>query len=134
MSSKAKSRSILVVDDEPSVLLTYRMILEQQGFEVVPAASSEQAKKVIQERDIDLLLCDLSLEERHSGFEVIEFARRHQPAMRSVLLTGYATKDVSDRAEQDGVAVLFKPIDIEEFLRTISAQLRMKHEQTKKTG
>ena len=125
---------ILVVDDEPSVLLTYRMILEQQGYEVRVAASSAEAKKSIEQEDIDLLLCDLSLEERHTGFEVIEYARKRQPGACSVLLTGYATKDVSDQAEQEGIAVLFKPIDIQEFLGTVSAQLRKRHEQSKKTG
>ena len=125
---------ILVVDDEPSVLLTYRMILEQQGYDVRVAASSAEAKKSIEQEDIDLLLCDLSLEERHTGFEVIEYARKRQPGACSVLLTGYATKDVSDQAEQEGIAVLFKPIDIQEFLSTVGAQLRKRHEQSKKTG
>jgi DNA-binding NtrC family response regulator len=135
MKAKATQRGrILVVDDEPSVLLTYRMILEQQGYEVLVAASSAEARKTIEKENIDLLLCDLSLEERHTGFEVIEYARKRQPGASSVLLTGYASKDVSDQAEQGGVAVLFKPIDIEEFLSTISAQLRKRHEQNKKTG
>lgn len=134
MKAKPQRSRILVVDDEPSVLLTYRLILEQQGYEVLAAASSVEAKKAIEQETIDLLLCDLSLEERHTGFEVIEYARKHQPGTISVLLTGYASKDVSEQAEQGGVAVLFKPIDIEEFLSTISAQLRKRHEQTKKTG
>ncbi len=134
MKANPQRSRILVVDDEPSVLLTYRMILEQKGYDVLAAASSVEARQAIEKEQIDLLLCDLSLEERHTGFEVIEYARKRQPETISVLLTGYASKDVSDQAEQGGVAVLFKPIDIEEFLGTISAQLRKRHEQTKKTG
>ncbi len=134
MKANPQRSRILVVDDEPSVLLTYRMILEQKGYDVLAAASSVEARQAIAKEQIDLLLCDLSLEERHTGFEVIEYARKRQPETISVLLTGYASKDVSDQAEQGGVAVLFKPIDIEEFLGTISAQLRKRHEQTKKTG
>lgn len=134
MKAQPQRSRILVVDDEPSVLLTYRMILEQQGYEVLVAASSVEARKTIENENIDLLLCDLSLEERHTGFEVIEFARKRQPQTVSLLLTGYASKDVSDQAEQGGVEVLFKPIDIAEFLSTISAQLRKRHEQNKKTG
>ncbi len=134
MKTNPQREAILVVDDEPAVLLTYRMILDQQGYDVITAASSTEAKQAIQDRSIDLLLCDLSLEERHTGFEVIDFARERQPAMPSVLLTGYASKDVSDRAEESGVAVLFKPIDIDEFLSTISAQLRKHHEQNKEIG
>ena len=134
MKAKPQRSRILVVDDEPSVLLTYRLILEQQGYDVLAAASSVEARKAIETENIDLLLCDLSLEERHTGFEVIEFARKRQPNAISVLLTGYASKDISDQAEEGGVAVLFKPIDIEEFLSTISAQLRKRHEPSKKTG
>ncbi len=134
MKPKPQRGRILVVDDEPSVLLTYKLILEQQGYEVLAAASSIEAKKAIEQEGIDLLLCDLSLEERHTGFEVIEFARQRQPGSISVLLTGYASRDISEQAEEGGVAVLFKPIDIEEFLGTISAQLRKRHEQSKKTG
>lgn len=135
MKAKLPRQTVLVVDDEPAVLLTYRMILEQKGYLVLTAASSVEAIRAIQEHPIGLLLCDLSLEEQHTGFEVIDFIRRHQPDARSVLLTGYAGKDVSDQAEKNGVAVLFKPIDIHEFLGAIDAQLRKGHGQNnKKTG
>ena len=134
MRPKLKASTVLVVDDEPSVLLTYRMILDQQGYSVLTAASSADAIKAIKEHPVDLLLCDLSLEDQHSGFEVIDYARKHRARTRSVLLTGYASKDISDRAEENGVAVLFKPIDIQEFLSTIKAQLRITDEQNKKTG
>ena len=120
---------ILVVDDEPSVLATYQMILQQKGYEPVAAVSSGEARAAIDSEQLDLLLCDLSLEEKHTGFEVIEYARRVQPRLPSVLLTGYATKDIAEKAAQHGIVVLFKPIDIEEFLGTIAAQLRSAYEQ-----
>ena len=125
---------ILVVDDEPSVLITYRMILERKGYEVVPAASADEAHRLLESSHLDLLLCDLSLEKQDSGFAVIEYARRRQPGLPSLLLTGYASKDVSDRAQRDHVCVLFKPIDIQEFLDTISSKLRNAHDQAKASG
>jgi len=134
MKAKAKRHTVLVVDDEPAVLLTYRMILDQQDYQVLTAGSSAEAMQALGEHPVDLLLCDLSLEEQQSGFEVIDFARRQRPLVRSVLLTGYASKDVSDRAEKSGVSVLFKPTDIQEFLATIKAQLRISDEQNKKIG
>lgn len=125
---------ILVVDDEPSVLTTYRMILEQKGYEVLPATSSKEARHALDSEKLDLLLCDLSLEKQDSGFAVIEYARQCRPGLPSLLLTGYASNDVSERAQRDGISVLFKPIDIEEFLETISAHLRKAHEQSKASG
>src|SRR5215813_5623185 len=120
---------ILVVDDEPNVLITYRLILQQRGYEVSAAVSSEEARKVLGEQSIDLLLCDLSLEKQENGFDVIEFARQRHAAMPAVLLTGYATPEANDRAQELGIPVLFKPIDINELLQTISTLLKENYEQ-----
>ena len=125
---------ILVVDDEPHVLLTYRLILQQQGYEVSAAISADEARTMLLERKIDLLLCDLSLERQENGFDVIEFARQKDPHMPAVLLTGYATQDANLRAEESGIPVLFKPIDIKELLQTITELLRDVHEERKAAG
>jgi DNA-binding NtrC family response regulator len=130
---KRKS-NILVVDDEPNVLLTYRLILQQQGYAVCAALSSEEARKAISEEKIDMLLCDLSLEKQESGFDVIAFARQHSPDLPTVLLTGYATPEANDRAQQLGIPVLFKPIDIKELLDTISSLLKENYEHHEAAG
>jgi DNA-binding NtrC family response regulator len=115
---------VLVVDDEASVLLTYRLILERQGYEVVACGTSVQAIAAIAERPFDVVLCDYSLEEQHTGFEVITAARKHDPGVPAALLTGYATKEATDEAASRGIGIMFKPIEIEEFLATTSNMLR----------
>lgn len=128
MKPRAQNLKVLVVDDEASVLMTYRLILEQQGYEVVAAATSREAIDAVKARDFDLLLCDFSLEQQHSGFEVIEVARKKNPHVPCVLLTGYATLETADQAKQNGIEVLYKPIDIAEFLNTTAQLTRVKHE------
>ena len=54
--------------------------------------------------------------------------------MPAVLLTGYATPEANDRAEELAIPVLFKPIDINELLQTISTLLRETYEQDEATG
>lgn len=125
---------ILVVDDEPNVLVTYRLILQQQGYEVSAAISSEEAREALAKQPIDLLLCDLSLEGRENGFDVIDFGRKKNPRLPTVLLTGYATPEANDHAAEMGVPVLFKPIDIKELLETISSLLREDYEQHEAAG
>ncbi len=115
-----KKKEILVVDDEPNVLATYRLILQQQGFAVNAAISSEEARRCIDKVAIDLLLCDLSLEKQESGFDVIEYLRAKHATVPAVLLTGYATQDASEWAEKRGIPVLYKPIDIQQLLETIN--------------
>ncbi|HEY3928109.1 MAG TPA: response regulator [Candidatus Koribacter sp.] len=115
---------ILVVDDEPNVLVTYRLILQQQGYTVSAAITSEEARNILQQDGVDLLLCDLSLEKQQSGFDVIQFGRNRSPGLHCVLLTGYASVEANERAEQENIPVLFKPIDIQQLLQVIADFLR----------
>jgi len=125
---------VLVVDDEASVLLTYRLILEQQGYEVMACGTSREAIAAIEKQPFDVVLCDYSLEEQHTGFEVISAARKRNPEMPAALLTGYATKDTADEASSQSIGIMFKPIEIDEFLATTSNMLRRKNESNQKVG
>jgi len=125
---------ILVVDDEASVLVTYQLILEQQGYQVSACATSVDAISVLRRQDFDLVLCDYSLEEQHTGFEVIAEARRRRPEVPAALLTGYATKETADEASGQNIGIMFKPIEIEEFLATTSKMLRRDHEPEQERG
>jgi DNA-binding NtrC family response regulator len=125
---------ILVVDDEASVLITYRLILEQEGYKVTACATSVEAIRVLREQNFDLILCDYSLEEQHTGFEVIVEARRRKPEIPAALLTGYATKETADEACSQNIGIMFKPIEIEEFLATTSKMLRRDHEPDQESG
>lgn len=110
---------ILIVDDHRSILLTYTLILQQQGHEVVGAPSCEVAEKHLDRGKFDLMLCDLGLGDGQCGFDVIDFGRRRNPGMRTVLLTGYGDSDVDREAERRGVPVLYKPVPVTELLDTL---------------
>ncbi|HEY1525884.1 MAG TPA: response regulator [Candidatus Angelobacter sp.] len=133
MSADRKYR-VLVVDDEAAVLLTYRLILERQGYEVVACGTSVQAIAAVQKERFDVVLCDYSLEEQHTGFEVISAARKLDHEVPAALLTGYATKETADEAASRGIGVMFKPIEIEEFLATTSTMVRRDNEPKQEGG
>jgi len=125
---------VLVVDDEAAVLLTYKLILEQQGYEVTACGTSREAITAIDKQRFDVVLCDYSLEEQHTGFEVITAARKRNPEVPAALLTGYATKETADEASTQGIGIMFKPIEIDEFLATTSNMLRRENESKQKSG
>lgn len=133
MTAERKYR-VLVVDDEAAVLLTYQLILERQGYEVVACGTSRQAIAAIASQHFDIVLCDYSLEEQHTGFEVITAARKRDATIPAALLTGYATKETADEATGQGIGVMFKPIEIEEFLATTSNMLRKNNEPKQQEG
>jgi DNA-binding NtrC family response regulator len=133
MSVSRKYR-ILVVDDEASVLITYRLILERQGYDVVACRTWREAVAAIARQDFDGVLCDYSLEERHTGYEVIREARKRDATLPAALLTGYATQETADEARSENIGIMFKPIEIEEFLDTTSRMLRRSYEPNPQAG
>ena len=130
MAFDAGKYRVLVVDDEPAVLYTYRLILEQEGYVTVAVASAREALERLAAEDFHLLLCDYSLEEKRTGFEVINAARQKNPTVPCLLLTGYANQGTITEAEKADVTVLFKPIDMDEFLSTIPSKLKEAYETT----
>ena len=132
--AKGKKPEVLVVEDEASVLLTYRLLLEEQGYKVFPALSSQEAEALLDKRGFDLVLCDLSLEQNHTGFEVFERVRKRHAGVPCVMLTGYANRETTERAERAGITVFFKPIELDGFLQTLKTILRNSHGKPAETG
>jgi DNA-binding NtrC family response regulator len=132
MSAKfdTKKYRIMVVDDEPSVLFTYRLLLQQQGYQVIAVPTCQEALEKLRSEHVHLVLSDYALEERHTGFEIFDAARQKLANTPCILLTGYANREAVDRAESQGITVVFKPTDMDELLATIPQKLREFYEQT----
>ena len=75
-------RSVLVVDDEPNIVLSLEFLMKQAGFEVRVARDGEQALKALAERAPDLILLDL-MTPGIDGYEVCQKVRGN-PATRGV--------------------------------------------------
>jgi DNA-binding NtrC family response regulator len=118
-----KKKHILIVDDEPTLLMSYRLILEMQGYESSSALNAVEAKTILASDKIDLLICDLTLGPGQSGTAVIEYARSISPEMPCALATGYNTQELEEWARQYGATLLQKPIPIHRFLQTIAQLL-----------
>lgn len=65
---------VLVVDDEPNIVLSLEFLMQQAGFEVVTAVDGESALTRVAEAPPDLVLLDISLPGM-SGFDVLERLR-----------------------------------------------------------
>jgi len=65
---------VLVVDDEPNIVLSLEFLMQQAGFEVMTAADGERALEQVAQQPPDLVLLDISLPGL-SGFEVLEQLR-----------------------------------------------------------
>lgn len=114
---------ILVVDDEPGIRTILGGVLESAGYKVDAVASGEEALAALDGSEYDLLLVDLQLTGM-DGLGVIDAAKRQQPQLATVILTGFATVDSAIAALHRGVDdYLVKPARPEAIRNAVSRAL-----------
>ena len=105
---------ILIVDDDPSLALLFRLLFERHGCEVHSCSSAESAIEALQTFPPDALLCDLHV-QAESGIEVAQAVRASFPACRIVLMSGADVRQVENLVDPS-MQVLQKPIGAREVL------------------
>jgi CheY-like chemotaxis protein len=113
---------VLLVDDEQQVRDLFQEVLEEAGFQVLPAGSGEAALVLAADRPapVDLLITDVIMPGM-SGFELIAALRASQPGLRTMVLTGYPEQQSPDGAAPD--AYLTKPIKPSALVHEVRAAL-----------
>ena len=101
---------VLVVDDEPVVVDAIRMVLGAIGLNVARASNAEAALAHPALDSCRLALVDVML-PGPSGLDLLELLRRRRPDLPIVLITGYATPAIAERAREANAAFLAKPFD-----------------------
>ena len=109
---------ILVVDDEPLVLVTIERILSRLGAEVILVGTVEDALKAM-DLGVDLIITDVKLGEG-SGVEVARAAATRHPAPPVIAISGYAEGAVGLELGKAGVtAFVEKPFTAEDLLEVV---------------
>ncbi len=103
--------SVLVVDDEPGIAMLCKRVLTRAGYLAAALADPREAMDWLKRNKVDLLLVDIRMPEV-DGFEVIAHARRLQPDLAVLVMTGFGTLDTAIRALRQGVdGLLLKPFE-----------------------
>jgi DNA-binding response OmpR family regulator len=111
---------LLVEDDDPVRDLIGRA-LRANGFEVVAAASGEEALDLEPTRHVDLLLSDVMLPNQN-GFEVASQIRRRSPHIPVIFMSGYYDQAVAEAAQLDiSSTILQKPFAVADLLAHLRA-------------
>lgn len=81
-------KKILIVDDEPNIVISLEFLMKKEGFEVAVAADGDEALSRAAAFSPDLILLDVMMPKK-SGFEVCEALRADpaQAALKIVMLT-----------------------------------------------
>jgi DNA-binding NtrC family response regulator len=116
---------ILLADDEPNVLLTLKLVLESDGYEVVTADSAATAIALMnQPRRFDAILTDLNMEKEDIGLDVAREAAKLLPRPAIFIITGFASIENARAALKIQVEhFATKPIDLNDLMLTLNRLL-----------
>jgi len=110
---------VLVIDDERSVRMGMRVLLEELGCHYVDAASVQEATRAAVACPPDVILADMRLRNGESGLAAIASIVAAVGATPSVLITGDTAPDRLQEATRAGIKLLHKPVS----LPTLQAEL-----------
>jgi len=114
--------SLLIVDDEPNVLLTLKLVLEEDGYQISTAGSFAEAEKLmVAPARFDAILTDLWMEKEDIGLELARSASKLKPRPIIVIFTGYGSASNARAALSVPVDYFaLKPLDVDELKRVLN--------------
>lgn len=118
-----KSKTILVVDDEPDILMTVSFRLKKAGYEVIVAKDGNEAIKKAKECNPDMIILDLRLPEK-DGFEVfqeikLEESLKDKPIVFLTASSGPEIKGKIDSIRHDGF--MTKPFEAAVLIKKVKS-------------
>ena len=107
---------ILIVDDEPRILLLLQSLLKANGYEVVSARDGASALDIVRKGEIDITITDLRMSPM-DGMTLFKEIKSLVPGMPVILLTAYATVDTAVEAMKSGIFdYLTKPFKVDDMV------------------
>lgn len=119
------TKKILIVDDEPNIVISLEFLMKKEGFEVAVAVDGEEAIAKVDSFRPDLVLLDVMMPKK-SGFEVCE-ALRADPAKAGLLVVMLTAKgretEVAKGLAIGADAYVTKPFSTKDLVAKVKAML-----------
>jgi len=120
------NRTILVVDDDKSILRTFTRILQKQDYKVDTAETGKEAIEKAESKYYDLALVDIRLPDT-DGTELLARLKRQLKNTIKIMITGFPSIESGVKALDEGAdAYLVKPVKPEDLLMLIREKLKNK--------
>lgn len=116
-------KKILIVDDEPSILVSLSYALKIEGVEVITCNEIESAEEALETTHFDLVFTDIRMSGINGieGLELLSYIKeRYKSAV--IIMTGYGSDAIKADAYKRGALHYFnKPIDIPELMEQVAS-------------
>jgi len=122
----AKTLQIMILDDEPIVSKRLKPALTKYGVEVEVFEDPVKARNRIDEKDFDIVVTDVRMEEV-DGIQVLEHIMSRSERTKVIIITGYATVEVAREALAKGafdfITKPFKPNELRKVINKAALSL-----------
>ncbi|MDR3605801.1 MAG: sigma-54 dependent transcriptional regulator [Oligoflexia bacterium] len=111
---------VLVVDDEDTIRKLLKSRLDREGFDVVTAENAEAAEQALAHGgEPNVLVTDLKMPGK-DGFELMGWAKKRNPQLRVIVITGHGEKEAAVKALRQGASdYLEKPFDMDQLVHAV---------------
>jgi len=118
--------SVLIVDDEPSILQSLSGLLYDEGFEVITATNGYEALKIIDSESPDLVLLDIWM-PGIDGIETLKEIKKNNAFIQVIIISGHGTIETAVKATKLGAFDLIeKPLSIDKVIVAINNALNFR--------
>ena len=118
--------SILIVDDEPSIVKSLKGLLSDEGFDVLTAPNGYEALKIIESDSPDLVLLDIWM-PGIDGIETLKEIKTSNPYIQVIIITGHGNVETAVKATKLGAFDLIeKPLSIDKVIVGINNALNFR--------
>lgn len=118
----ASQRCVLVVESDPTDLLSTVSLLETAGYRVATASAFDEAKQVLATESPDLLITGVRFGS-YNGLHLVLRSRADHPEMAAIVLTHFADPVLEAEAQRQHAGFLLRPVGDQEFLEAITRSL-----------
>jgi DNA-binding NtrC family response regulator len=124
LGTAEKERSILIIDNDPSILRTLNRILSKAGYAVDLARSGIEGVEKFSVKSYDAVIIDVGLGDMQ-GTDLLPQMQRVAPRMLRIILTGTPMPESTlDMAKRDADIFMLKPAKPEALIRILKENLR----------
>lgn len=114
------TETVLIVEDEPDLLDVASSLFMSMGYEVMTAASGNDALNLLASREVDILFTDVVMPNGMNGVELAAFTREHYPNIKVMLASGYPQPALKlDRQKLGEFAFVTKPYRLSDLARSL---------------
>jgi len=117
---------VLVIDDEPSVRVGMRALLESWGCRVAACSGLVEAQRLLDDYalDVDVIVADFRLPQHENGIETVRRLRERLGEVPALIVSGDTAPERLREAQASGLPFLHKPVSAEKLKETVLAVLQ----------